>query len=84
MEKINIEGLNDRQMQICDLLWGCNTSEDVEALISSLPTLQDKLDARSLVNLMLYEELEKPKYDVLWDDARVFATDFINEIRNLE
>lgn len=55
---IRITGLNERQRNIMDLLWGCNTLEQVNTLIAALPNTQDQQDARALIEIALQESLE--------------------------
>jgi len=55
---ITITGLTVRQQQLMDLLWTCQTVEQVNTLIAALPTYRDKWDARALVDIALQETLE--------------------------
>jgi hypothetical protein len=55
---IRITGLNERQRNIMDLLWGCNTLEQVNTLIDALPDSKDKQDARALIEIAVQESLE--------------------------
>ena len=56
---ISIEGLNDRQRNIMDLLWSCQTMSDVQAFIQALPTEQDRMDARGLILIATWDSLEQ-------------------------
>jgi hypothetical protein len=56
---ITIENLTDRQRMIMDLLWQCNTVEQVQTLIKALPTKADQRDALSLVQIATMEGLEE-------------------------
>lgn len=56
---ITIQGLNDRQRTIMDLLWGCSSLDQVKTLINALPSEQDQRDARSLVLIATMESLEE-------------------------
>ena len=56
---ITIAGLTDRQRNIMELLWTCESMEDVQTLISALPTEQDQNDARGLVLIATWESLEE-------------------------
>ena len=56
---ITIEGLNDRQKGIMDLLWNCNDLEQIQTLIAALPSKQDQYDARSLVMIATVESIEQ-------------------------
>ena len=56
---ITIQGLNDRQRGIMDLLWNCNDMEQIQTLIQALPSVQDQCDARSLVVIATVESIEQ-------------------------
>ena len=49
---ITIEGLTRQQYQIADLLWNCDTQEQVQHLIEHMPT-EYKRDAVSIHQLMI-------------------------------
>jgi hypothetical protein len=34
---IQIPGLSAQQIMLCDLLWACNTSQQVKALVAAMP-----------------------------------------------
>lgn len=53
---IKIEDLTERQMMIADLLW---YSRDPYRIIESLPTEKDKLDALSLMDIIICECIEQ-------------------------
>jgi hypothetical protein len=50
-----IAGLNQRQLNIANLLWSCNTEDTLVQLIKALPTDQDRRDAASLAVIMIQE-----------------------------
>lgn len=56
---ITIAGLTDRQRQIMDLLWSCESLEQVNTLIDALPTKNDQNDARGLVVIATQESFEQ-------------------------
>ncbi len=56
---ITIAGLTERQRGIMDLLWNCQDLEQITLFIKSLPTEQDRIDARSLVWIATVESLEQ-------------------------
>jgi hypothetical protein len=76
---ITITGLTDRQRTIMDLLWGCSTLEQVQALIQAMPTGQDQVDARSLVLIATHETLEQ---ELGLDQYADQAKDAINSARS--
>ena len=49
---ITLEGLTRQQYQIADLLWNCDSDEQVQTLIQSMPA-QYKRDAVSIHQLMI-------------------------------
>lgn len=56
---ITITGLTERQKQLVDLMWNCQNLEQVNTLISALPTKQDQNDCRGLVTILIQETLEQ-------------------------
>ena len=56
---ISIEGLNERQRGIMDLLWNCQDIEQIQLFIKSLPTQSDQYDALSLVTIATHESIEQ-------------------------
>ena len=56
---ITINGLTARQKILMDLLWSCENIEQIQAMISALPTAEDRYDARSLVLIATWESLEQ-------------------------
>jgi hypothetical protein len=58
MTEPTIAGLTERQKSIADLIWTCDTEATLVQLIKSLPTEQDRLDATSLVKIMIHECFE--------------------------
>ena len=60
---ITLEGLSQQQVQIADMLWKCNSLEDVDRLVRNMPPTY-RQDAVTLKELMIaasldsYEETE--------------------------
>ena len=54
---INIQGLTKKDVQICKLLWNCDTMEAVDAMVSAMPPAYKK---RAVVmrELMIAAELD--------------------------
>ena len=54
---INIQGLSKQDVQICKLLWNCDTIEAVDAMVSAMPPAYKK---RAVVmrELMIAAELD--------------------------
>lgn len=51
---IEIEGLNTRQRKIADLLWGCSSNEQLQAVLRAMQP-RDRRDAQSIIDIMLQE-----------------------------
>jgi len=49
---INIPGLNAKQKALCDIMWGLEEYNAVEAFIATLPK-PERLECRSLIQLMI-------------------------------
>jgi hypothetical protein len=72
---ITISGLTTRQKTIMELLWTCQTVEQVRTLIAALPSKQDVVDAHSLVNIAMMESLEEDGELDRWEGAAREAID---------
>jgi hypothetical protein len=63
---ITLEGLSQQQVQIAEMLWKCNSLEDVDRLVRNMPDSY-RQDAMTLKELMIaasldsYEETELAK-----------------------
>ena len=57
---INIEGLSKKDVQICKLLWNCDTMEAVDAMVAAMPPAYKK---RAVVmrELMIAAEIDQIK-----------------------
>jgi len=49
---ITIPGLNPKQRALCDIMWGLEEYNAVEAFIATLPK-PERLECRSLIQLMI-------------------------------
>lgn len=49
---ITIPGLNPKQRALCDIMWGLEEYNAVEAFIATLPKAE-RLECRSLIQLMI-------------------------------
>jgi hypothetical protein len=56
---IQIENLTERQRQIMDLLYCCDSTDQLKNLINALPTLKDRHDAWSLSMIAMWGYLEQ-------------------------
>lgn len=75
---ITINGLTQRQKNIMDLLWGCESIEQVNTLVAALPTAQDKRDAQSLIMIATWDTIEE-EYGL--DEYTDQASDVIDRCR---
>lgn len=53
-----IDGLTDRQVQLCDMLWACDTEEDILELALALPPVEREQLA-VLQEMMILEASEE-------------------------
>ena len=58
---IHIERLSPRQIAIAEILWCCRDEDELKDTILALPTNQDRVDASSLVKLMMWDTLEQER-----------------------
>jgi len=54
---IKLEGLSKQDVQICSLLWNCDTIEAVDAMVNAMPPAYKKR-AQSMRELMIAGELD--------------------------
>lgn len=50
---VMIANLTQKQVELCDKLWACDDMEDVETFITSLPSNEDRREARVLLTMMV-------------------------------
>ena len=55
---ITLEGLTHKQKMLAQLIWDCETQDQLETLIRCLPTKEDRHMASTLSRVMIYEALE--------------------------
>ena len=55
---INIQGLSKKDVQICKLLWNCDSIEAVDAMVSAMPPAY-KQRAQSMRELMTAAQLDQ-------------------------
>jgi hypothetical protein len=75
---ITINSLTQRQKSIMDLLWGCETIEQVQTMIRALPTDRDRLDARCLIVIATQDTIEE---ELGLDEYSEEASDLIDRCR---
>ena len=73
---INIQGLTKKDVQICKLLWNCDTMEAVDAMVSAMPPAYKK---RAVVmrELMIAAELDN------LEDVHEDLTQYLQRIAGL-
>ena len=59
---IQLENLTLRQKVLADIIWACDSKEDLDRFVGSLPTAELRQEANSLVQLMIMSGLE-PQVD---------------------
>ncbi len=62
--EITIEGLNERQRFLADIIWACETRAQINTFIRGLPTVQLQDEARTIVDMMIMATIEQA-YDGL-------------------
>jgi len=66
--EITIEGLNERQRVLADIIWEFEDRKGINAFIRSLPTIQLQDEAKAIVELMIMATVEQA-YNGLEDMA---------------
>lgn len=64
---IELQGLTQQQYQLAELLWNCDSQQDVELLKRSLPATHQR-DAETIHQLMIAAVMDG--YDDITDDVR--------------
>ena len=64
---ITLQGLTKQQYQLAELLWNCDSQQDVEQLKRSLPAAH-KRDAETIHQLMIAAVMDG--YDEVTDDVK--------------
>jgi hypothetical protein len=67
---ITLEGLSQQQMQIAEMLWKCNSLEDVERLVRNMPPTY-RQDAVLVKELLIAAGLDEVQETELADRALV-------------
>jgi hypothetical protein len=68
--RMYLDGLTHRQVEICDMLWSCDTMDEVNFLLNFCLTDEDRRTALTLIEIMHMEaaeadgELELVKHEV--------------------
>ena len=72
---INIQGLSKKDVQICKLLWNCDSIEAVDAMVSAMPPAY-KQRAQSMRELMTAAQLDTV------EDIHEDVTHYLHSIAN--
>jgi hypothetical protein len=67
---ITLEGLSQQQIQIAEMLWKCNSLEDVDRLVRNMPPTY-RQDAVTLKELMIAASLDSYEETQLAERALV-------------
>jgi hypothetical protein len=59
MIEFTMEGLNERQRFLADMIWACNTGDDVKAFCRALPTPALRKEAKTIVEMMKMAVVEQ-------------------------
>ena len=59
MIEITIDGLNERQQVLADIIWAFQDRQGITQFIRSLPTVELQDEANSIVNLMIMAAVEQ-------------------------
>jgi hypothetical protein len=65
---IELHGLTEKQMALCDIMWAIETMEGVDSFISTLP-INDQRTCRNLIELMRLSAIDNSVED--FDDVSV-------------
>ncbi len=57
--EITIDGLNERQRVLADIIWAFEDRKGINAFIRSLPTVALQDEARTIVDLMIMSAVEQ-------------------------
>ena len=57
--EITIQGLNARQQILADMIWACDSRDQINNFIRNLPTVDLQDEARSIVEMMIMATIEQ-------------------------
>jgi hypothetical protein len=58
---IKLEGLTHKQKMLAQLIWDCDSQDQLETLIRCLPTKEDRYTASTLARMMIQETWEQER-----------------------
>lgn len=77
--EITIDGLNDRQRVLADIIWAFDDRKDIDRFIKTLPTQELRNEANGIVELMIMASIEQ-LYDGIADNNETKS--LLNKIKN--
>jgi hypothetical protein len=81
MNEIKIDGLNQRQRVLADIMWSIEEWNDVERFIATLPK-RERIECEGIVEMMRMELIESYRQDQDVENT-VEASRLIDKIRKL-
>jgi len=81
MNEIKIDGLNQRQRVLADIMWSIEEWSDVERFIATLPK-RERIECEGIVEMMKMELVESYRKDQEVENT-VEADKLIDKIRRL-
>jgi hypothetical protein len=81
MNEIKIDGLNQRQRVLADIMWSIEEWSDVERFIATLPN-RERIECEGIVEMMKMELIESYRKDQEVENT-VEADQLIDKIRRL-
>jgi hypothetical protein len=81
MNEIKIDGLNQRQRVLADIMWSIEEWSDVERFIATLPK-RERIECEGIVEMMKMELIESYRKDQEVENT-VEADKLIDKIRRL-
>jgi hypothetical protein len=81
MPEIKLDGLNQRQRVLADIMWGIEEWDDVERFIATLPK-RERIECEGIVEMMRMELVESYRKDQDVENT-VEAARLIDKIRKL-
>jgi hypothetical protein len=76
---IKIEGLSPLQVQLADLIWNCQSQDDVELLIRNLPTEEYRRTATLMMEMIVVAAIDEVMDDPDYQDYKA-ANKILNGI----
>jgi hypothetical protein len=81
MPEIRLDGLNQRQQVLADIMWSIEEWSDVEKFIETLPN-RERIECEGIVEMMKMELVESYRKDLDVENT-VEASKLIDKIRKL-